>query len=127
MFCSHCGAENPEESRFCSSCGLALQDPQHPSAQPPAPPNQQPYYGPVSSIDNNLVWAILATICCCTPTGVVAIVFAAQVNGRLEQGDVVGAQSAAKSARNWVIVSAGLGVLSWIGGVIFFALIAFAG
>jgi uncharacterized membrane protein len=24
MFCSHCGAENPEEAKFCSKCGAGL-------------------------------------------------------------------------------------------------------
>jgi uncharacterized membrane protein len=27
MFCSRCGVENPEESKFCSRCGAALEAP----------------------------------------------------------------------------------------------------
>ena len=64
---------------------------------------------------NHLVWAILATIFCCVPTGIVAIVYAAQVNGRLDAGDYEGARSASNSAKTWAIVSMALWL---VGGAI---------
>src|SRR5450432_1368732 len=30
IFCTHCGHENPDDSRFCDSCGNALSRPGHP-------------------------------------------------------------------------------------------------
>ena len=39
-----------------------------------------------SYVPNHLVWAILSTLFCCLPLGIVSIVFAAQVNGKLAAG-----------------------------------------
>ena len=53
---------------------------------------------PVEPIPNYLVQAILATLFCCLPFGIVWIVFAAQVNSRAAAGDVQGAQVASQKA-----------------------------
>ena len=37
------------------------------------------------------MWAILATLCCCVPTGIVAIVYAARVDNKRSSGDLQGA------------------------------------
>ncbi|WP_207943746.1 CD225/dispanin family protein, partial [Actinomadura sp. KC345] len=58
-----------------------------------------------------LVWAILTTIFCCLPAGVVSIVFAAQVNSKWNAGDQGGAQKASEKAKTWAIVSAVAGVI----------------
>lgn len=66
-------------------------------------------YGPQSDspyIPNNLVWAILTTLFCCLPLGVVSIVYAAQVDGKRAAGDIAGARAAADKARTWAILSA---------------------
>ena len=39
------------------------------------------------NIPNYLVQAILTTLFCCLPFGIVAIVYAAQVNTKIEAGD----------------------------------------
>ena len=54
---------------------------------------------------DHLVWAIAATIFCCLPAGIVAIVYAAQVNGMLDAGDYRGARRASRNAKIWAIVS----------------------
>ncbi|MBN8220270.1 MAG: CD225/dispanin family protein [Spirochaetes bacterium] len=56
-----------------------------------------------------LALAILATIFCCLPFGIPAIVFAAQIDGKLRSGDVAGAIQSAKQAKIWIIVSAASG------------------
>lgn len=61
-------------------------------------------------VPNHLVWAILSTLFCCLPLGIVSIVFAAQVNGKLAAGDVQGAQEASDKAKKWAMWSAILGV-----------------
>ena len=57
-------------------------------------------------VPNHLVWAILSTLFCCLPLGIVSIVFAAQVNGKLAVGDMAGAQEASDKAKKWAMWSA---------------------
>jgi hypothetical protein len=74
-------------------------------------------YGLRPSVPNYLVQAILCTLFCCLPFGIVAIVYAAQVDGKLSVGDYRGATVASGSARTWCWVSFGLGfvpMLLWI-------------
>jgi len=86
------------------------------SSTPPSfPPEQQTSYGPVP---NYLVWAILITIaslclCCVVGTipGIVAIVFASQVNSKLSAGDRAGAEQASKNAKLWCWITTGLCIL----------------
>jgi len=58
-----------------------------------------------------LVFAIVVTVLCCLPTGIAAIVYAAQVNAKLAAGDIAGAQEASKNAKMWCWISAGAGLL----------------
>lgn len=62
-------------------------------------------------VPNYLVWAILVTLFCFLPTGIVAIVYASQVNSKLAAGDVAGAREASNKAKMWTIISAVVGVL----------------
>lgn len=78
---------------------------------PAAPlPIQGVVLPPGASVPNYLVFAILVTILCCLPTGIPAIVYAAQVNGKLQVGDLAGAQAASKNAKMWCWISFGLGL-----------------
>jgi hypothetical protein len=52
-----------------------------------------------------LVGAILTTLFCCLPAGIVSIVYAAQVSSKYNVGDIYGAIEASKKARTWMIVS----------------------
>jgi hypothetical protein len=70
-------------------------------APAPLPPN----------IPSYLWQSIVATVLCCMPFGVVAIVYAAKVDSLIAVGDYVGAQSASDSAKIWVFVSVGIGLL----------------
>jgi hypothetical protein len=74
---------------------------------PPAVPVQlRPH------VPNYLVPAILSTICCCLPFGIVAIVFAAQVNAKLQAGDMQGAMQASQRAKIWFWVAVLCGLIS---------------
>ncbi len=66
------------------------------------------YHPPV---ENYLVWAILVTICCCLPFGIVAIVYAAQVNGYFQAGNYEAAVNASNNARTWCIIGLIAGIL----------------
>lgn len=56
--------------------------------------------------DNYLVWAILSTVLCCIPFGVVAIVKALKVDSLWSEGKHQEAVESAKSAKTWTIASA---------------------
>ena len=60
---------------------------------------------------NNLVWAILTTLFCCLPFGIVSIVYAAQVNGKWAAGDAQGARESSDKAKKWAIWAAVSGVV----------------
>ncbi|KZS68919.1 hypothetical protein A4G26_00735 [Mycobacterium kansasii] len=95
--------------------------------QQPQPgwPAPQPGYAPEP--DNYLVWAILATILCCLPFGIVSIVYSTKVSGLWAQGRYAEAQAAAANAKKWAIISAIAGaVIGVIVGVIYVILIALA-
>ena len=68
---------------------------------PPKYPNPQ---GPPPS--SNMVWAILTTILCCLPFGIVAIVYASKVDGYWYAGNYEAAYDASNKARNWSIAAA---------------------
>lgn len=132
MYCSNCGAENSEDATYCANCGHELrraetpgmdvppppQDPPPPQAPPPPQPGTEPSYAPQSSqpdVPNYLVQAILTTIFCCLPLGIVSIVYAAQVNGKVAAGDHVGALESSRNARMWAWISFAAGLVL-IGG-----------
>lgn len=74
---------------------------------------------PRPEINNHMVKAILATIFCCLPLGIVAVVFAAQVGGKIDLGDYRGAQETANQASKWANISIILGIVANIAGVVF--------
>jgi Interferon-induced transmembrane protein/zinc-ribbon domain len=96
MFCTNCGEKQDENAQICARCGKPLHG-----------PVQAPGTAPIPTY---LAQAILCTIFCCLPFGIVGIVYAAQVSTKIAQGDILGAQAASKSARTWCWVSFGLGV-----------------
>ena len=56
---------------------------------------------------NHLVGAILATIFCCQPFGIVSIVYAAQVDDKWRAGDFAGANDASSKAQTWLTWAVG--------------------
>jgi heme/copper-type cytochrome/quinol oxidase subunit 2 len=87
-------------------------------------PQSNPYgagYPPSAPPDNHLVWAILTTLFCCLPFGIVSIVFAAQVNSKWTLGDYQGAIASSQKAKTWAITAA---VCGGIGIVIYGIIIA---
>lgn len=99
MYCRKCGAANDERAINCQACGALLHAPE-PVAGSDLPRN----------VPNYLVQAILVTIFCCLPFGIPAIVYAAQVNGKLEAGDLGGAIAASEKAKMWCWVAFGVGL-----------------
>lgn len=97
-----------------------------PPPQPPMPYGQPPMQmGPPPQ--NYLVWAILATILCCWPLGVPAIIFSSQVNSKWAAGDRAGAIESARKAKSFAMWSAIVTVIGVVLYVIFVVIVAAAG
>jgi len=77
---------------------------------------------PPEKPNNHLVMAIITTILCCLPLGIVSIVFASQVNSKYTIGDYEGAEKASKNAKLFWIIALVLGLVIIVGyaGFIFF-------
>lgn len=96
MFCSQCGKEIPENAQSCPQC----------QSQPPVAPANR------VEVKSGLVQAILVTLFCCLPFGIVAIVYAARVSGLVAAGDFAGAQEAARKSNMWSWISFGAGLVA---------------
>lgn len=68
-------------------------------------------YGMPPKPDSYLVWAILSTVLCCLPLGIVSIVQAAKVDGLYTSGQYDQARQASESAKKWAIISAVVGLV----------------
>jgi hypothetical protein len=62
------------------------------------------------TVPNYLWQSIVVTLCCCLPFGIVAIVYAAQVNTKLGVGDLAGAQDSSAKAKMWCWIGFGIGL-----------------
>ena len=112
MFCPKCGAQNDDSASTCAQCGESLQQ------QPQAPQPEQP----VARVPSYLVQSILITIFCCLPLGVVAIVFAAQVDSKVKAGDYEGAVDLSNKAKMFCWIGFGLGL---VGALVWILLVMF--
>lgn len=84
-----------------------------PSATAPAyaPGSPMPSQNPGPMPSTYLAWAVLATLCCCLPTGIVALIYSSKVSPLWLRGDYEGARRASERAGWWVIIS-------FVGGLI---------
>lgn len=108
MFCTECGAMINDKAAVCPKCGVAVAGKSIAIAS-----NVQ--------VPNHMVGAILSTVFCCLIGGVIAIIYASQVNTKLAQGDIDGALAASKAANGWIIANVCLGL---VGGLLYILLMA---
>ena len=93
--------------------------------QQPYQQQQQPYYQPQYAQqgppppkpNNHLAWAILSTILCCLPLGIVSIVNSSKVDGLYRAGDYVGAFNAANKAQNYALWGTIIGFICILCGI----------
>ena len=69
--------------------------------------------------DNNLVWAILSTVLCCLPLGIVSIIKSTSVNTLWAQGQYDESRKAADDAKKFAMWSAGAALVVWVLYIIF--------
>ena len=100
MFCPNCGATNDDNAWKCVQCQTNLREALTPAAVPPG-----------EVIPNYLWQSIVCTVCCCWPLGIPAIVYAAQVNTKVLQGDLEGARNSSHNARMWCWIAFGAGLV----------------
>lgn len=75
--------------------------------------------GPVPRIPTYMGWAIATLILCFWPTGIVAVIYAAQVNNKLAYGDYAGAQESSRKAKMWSWISFGISLAALVILVLF--------
>jgi Tfp pilus assembly protein PilE len=114
MYCKKCGTQNDDNAFKCTNCGEVIQQIGTEKTQP------------AQQVSSHLAPAILVTIFCCLPFGIPAIVFAAQVNGKLAAGDYAGALKASGNAKIWCWVAFAVGIVFTIGMLASIAIPQFA-
>ena len=111
MFCKHCGNSIPDGATQCAYCRQSVVD----------------IVQPVQEIKSHLTEAILVTLFCCIPFGIVAIVHAARVSDLVAAGKIDEAMKASDKAKTWITVSIILGIIVGIFYFIIGFLEGFAG
>lgn len=111
VICSGCGkpyhAHCWAQSGRCRTDGCEGTPVYQPVGEVAAPPPYQQQAAPAAqgTVPNHLVWAILATVFCCLPFGIAAIVFSSQVSSHLAAGNYEAAMQSSNKARNWCLAA----------------------
>jgi len=126
MFCPNCDAQVPNGAAFCEKCGVQFK------ASPVAQKRSSGGGGGGGSRGgaappSYLVLSILATMFCCLPTGIVAIIKSTQVGGAVARGDYNAAQEASSAAMKWCVISFVLAALYLVFSMIMIVMKAEAG
>lgn len=83
----------------------------NPNPNPYASPQAPGKSYPAGTVKNYLVESILSLVCCGGIVAIPAIIYAAQVNGKLSAGDYHGAVEASNNAKKWLIIAVCIGVV----------------
>ena len=116
MFCPQCGKQNEETSLHCTQCGSLIN-----MAAPVAPPSPQQFVQPPMyqgapppvpmQIPNYMVQAVLVTLFCCLPLGIVGIFKASGINKKIAVGDLAGALADSNSNKTLLWIGFGVGLV----------------
>lgn len=104
MFCKNCGNEVNDKAVICVKCGV---------------PIKNEFFVSSEVISNHIAFAVITTLFCCMPFGIIAIVYSSQVNTKVALGDLEGARLASEKSKKWCIVALCSGIVV---GIIYFIL-----
>lgn len=114
MYCTNCGVKAGESNKFCTNCGAPISERvEQTGGEERGPPVGGESTAP-PHVPNYLVQAILVTIFCCLPLGIVSIVYAAQVNGHVAAGNIDGARRSSNLAKKWAWITFSVGIVATI-------------
>ena len=99
MICPKCGKKYNEGQTICESCNISLVN------------NTYEIENFNKTVSRYMVISILATIFCCIPFGIVAIVYSSKASKLLSLGDISNAMVASKKAKTWIIVAVVVGIV----------------
>lgn len=74
-----------------------------------------------------LIPIIITMFCCCMPAGVVALIYSCQIDSKYNMGDYDGAMKASKTAKTWMFVALGGGLLVWLLYIAYIVFLVMAG
>ncbi len=77
--------------------------------------------------ENYLVWAILCTLLCCLPLGIISIIKSTEVNKKWAQGDYEGAHKASADAKKFATWGAIVGLVFAVLYIIFIVVLGVGG
>jgi uncharacterized metal-binding protein len=111
--CQFCGAENPDGTRFCISCGKDITLAKvTPEITPPQGVFDHPF------VETHLVKALMTAIFCFMPVGVVAVVYAVLAEDKKSSGNFEAARRNAQQANKWANIALIIGIILITGLVI---------
>lgn len=107
----------PQEQSFMPSSDIGLMP-----AESDAPPMRaMPVARPAGQMGSwtpvSIVWPIVATLCCCVPLGIVAIIFTVKANSAGSVGNLAEAEKSAKTAKTFLVLSVILGLVATLVGM----------
>jgi hypothetical protein len=81
------------------------------------PTRESPTYGTTTGVGDvpNYLWpSIAATLCCCAPLGIPAIIYASRVDAFMTSGERAAAEEASNKAKMFALAALGVAILFWI-------------
>ena len=149
MNCPFCETEINNTQTFCYSCGKSLftfrqetsQSAENENSQKVQPKQESikvsdfiqqnttsisqksfdSYQSVIPKPENHLALAIICTLFCCMPLGIVSIIYSTQVDSKYNMGQYAEAVKSSESAKKWAIVGMIGTVLLVVLYIIFFA------
>lgn len=98
MRCKYCDSENKPKRNICEFCGAPLEYVEEAEKQIEDVSSDFPEEAPYK-VPDYLVHAVLVTVFCCMPVGIVAIFFAARAKTLSSRGEYVRAMEASEMAK----------------------------
>lgn len=108
MFCTRCGNQVEGKPYRCPRCGGVL--PRSPEQDSQS--QTQTVMVVQGSAPTHLCAAILTTIFCCLPFGIVAIIYSIITDGHNAAGDIAAAKRSSAIAKAWCTVALVVGLIT---------------